>query len=132
MALSAAAGPISNFIMAILLAVLFRFFNNMNPTWQYSSSIGSILMFMLFYAVMINLALGLFNLIPVPPLDGSKIIGGFMSDELYYKYTAQERRGAQILIIIFVVSFIFKLDIIGSVIIPPLNFFLKLLTGMSI
>jgi len=132
MALSAAAGPISNFIMAILLAVLFRFFNNMNPTWQYSSSIGSILMFMLFYAVMINLALGLFNLIPVPPLDGSKIIGGFMSDEIYYKYTAQERRGAQILIIIFVVSFIFKLDIIGSVIIPPLNFFLKLLTGMSI
>ncbi|HCX72171.1 MAG TPA: site-2 protease family protein [Candidatus Cloacimonas sp.] len=132
MALSAAAGPISNFIMAILLAVLFRFFNNMNPTWQYSSSIGSILMFMLFYAVMINLALGLFNLIPVPPLDGSKIIGGFMSDELYYKYTAQERRGAQILIIIFVVSFIFKLDINGSVIIPPLNFFLKLLTGMSI
>jgi Zn-dependent protease len=132
MALSAAAGPASNFIMATILAVLFRFFSNMNPTWQYSNSIGSILMFMLFYAVMINLALGLFNLIPVPPLDGSKIIGGFMSDELYYKYTAQERKGAQILIIILAVSFIFKLNIIGSVIIPPLNFFLKLLTGMSI
>ncbi|MDY6916266.1 MAG: site-2 protease family protein [Candidatus Cloacimonadota bacterium] len=132
MALSAAAGPVSNFVFAIILAIIFRFFNSMNPTWQFSNSIGSILILMLFYAVMINLALGLFNLIPIPPLDGSKIIGGFMSDELYYKYTAQERKGAQILIIIFAVSFIFKLNIIGSVIIPPLNFFLKLLTGMSI
>jgi Zn-dependent protease len=87
---------------------------------------------MLLYAILINLALGLFNLLPIPPMDGSKILGGFLSDEAYAKFTARERQGAQILMLILVVSYVFRLNLIGSIIMPPLNFLLKLLTGLSL
>ncbi len=132
-ALTAAAGPISNFVMAIILSILFNILQKLGFGLTYSAmGLGSILMFVLIYAVMINLALGIFNLIPIPPMDGSKILGGFLSDEAYYKYTAQEKKGAQILLIVFAISFIFRLNIIGSIIMPPLNFFLNLLTGVKI
>ncbi|MEA2097068.1 MAG: site-2 protease family protein, partial [Candidatus Cloacimonadota bacterium] len=72
------------------------------------------------------------NLLPIPPMDGSKILGGFLSDKVYYRYTAQERKGAQILMIIFAISFVFKLNLIGAIIMPPLNFFLNLLTGITL
>ncbi len=131
-AITAAAGPVANFIMAILLSVVFNLIRKMFPGVMYSQSmLVMIFISMLYYAIFINLALGLFNLIPIPPMDGSKILGGFLSDEAYYKYTAQEQRGAQLLMIIFAISFIFKLNLIGLLIMPPLNFLMKLLIGMT-
>jgi Zn-dependent protease len=132
-ALSAAAGPAANFALAIVLSVIFNLIKKADPNILYTA--GSFTQFclsMLLYAILINLALGIFNLIPVPPMDGSKILGGFLSDEAYYKYTAQERKGAQILMIILLISFVFRLNIIGAIIMPPLNFFLKLLTGITL
>ena len=132
-ALTAAAGPAANFILAILLSVVFNLIKKLNPEIMYAA--GGFTQFwigMLLYAVLINLALGLFNLIPIPPMDGSKILGGFLSDEAYYKFTAQERKGAQILMIILAVSFVFRLNLIGAIIMPPLNFFLNLLTGLTL
>jgi len=133
MAITAAAGPAANFAMAIILSVIFNLLKTANPNLLYSGSVlAQLFTGMLVYAILINLALGIFNLIPIPPMDGSKILGGFLSDEAYYKYTAQERKGAQILMIIFAISFVFKLNIIGALIIPPLNFFLKLLIGITL
>jgi len=133
MAITAAAGPVSNFVMAILLSIVFNLLKAANPNLLFTGSvISQFLLSMLVYAILINLALGIFNLIPIPPMDGSKILGGFLSDEAYNKYTAQERKGAQVLMILFAVSFIFKLDIFGKVIMPPLEFFLKLLTGITL
>ena len=133
MAITAAAGPVSNFVMAVILSVVFNLLKAANPDILYSGSlIAQIFTSMLVYAILINLALGIFNLIPIPPMDGSKILGGFLSDEAYNRYTAQERKGAQILMIIFAVSFVFKLNIIGTIIMPPLEFFLKLLTGITL
>jgi len=118
--------------MAIILSVVFNLLKAANPNLLYSGSVmAQFFIGMLVYAILINLALGIFNLLPIPPMDGSKILGGFLSDEAYYKYTAQERKGAQILMIIFAISFVFKLNIIGAIIMPPLNFFLKLLTGIT-
>lgn len=132
-AITAAAGPAANFALAIVLSIVFNLIKKANPDILYtSSSLSQFWLGMLLYAILINLALGLFNLIPVPPMDGSKILGGFLSDEAYYKYTAQEQRGAQILMIVLVVSFVFRLNIIGAIIMPPLNFFLKLLTGITL
>ncbi|MBT3755154.1 MAG: site-2 protease family protein [Candidatus Cloacimonetes bacterium] len=133
MAITAAAGPVSNFVMAIILSVVFNLLKSANPNILYSGSLFSqFFTSMLVYAILINLALGIFNLIPIPPMDGSKILGGFLSDEAYYKYTAQERKGAQLLMIIFAISFVFKLNLIGAIIMPPLYFFLKLLTGITL
>jgi len=133
MAISAAAGPASNFIMAIILSFVFNAIIGSNQQLlYYGSSSSQFWLSMLLFAILINLALGLFNLLPIPPMDGSKILGGFLSDDLYYKYTARERQGAQILIIILVISFVFRLNIIGTIIMPPLNFLLKLLTGITL
>ncbi len=133
MAISAAAGPAANFIMAIILSLIFNAIKNANPEiLYYSSNSTQFWLGMLIYAILINLALGLFNLIPIPPMDGSKILGGFLSDEAYFRYTAKERQGAQILMIIIVVSIVFRLNLIGSIIMPPLNFLLNLLTGITL
>ena len=83
--------------------------------------------FALYYAVLINLALGLFNLIPLPPLDGSKILGGFLTDQQYAKYTAKERQGAMVLMIVFAANRMLNLGLVKALIIPPLEFFIKLL-----
>ena len=132
-ALTAAAGPLSNFLLAILLSLVFFVIKSANPNiLHYGSLISRFLIQMLLYAILINLALGIFNLIPIPPMDGSKILGGFLSDEAYYKYTAREKQGAQILILIFAISYIFRLNLIGAIIMPPLNFCMKLLTGVSL
>ena len=132
-ALTAAAGPAANFTLAILLSVVFNLIKKFDPDiMYYASGFTQFWLGMLLYAILINLALGLFNLIPIPPMDGSKILGGFLSDEAYYKYTAKERLGAQILMIILAVSFIFRLNLIGAIIMPPLNFFLGLLTGITL
>lgn len=133
MALSAAAGPASNFLVAIIFSLLFRLVAHGNPQLMvYGNPFMQIILYIFFYTILINLALGIFNLLPIPPMDGSKILGGFLSDELYYRYTLQEQRGAQILLIIFLVSFIFKLNLIGMLITPPLNFFLKILIGITL
>jgi len=133
MAITAAAGPASNFVMAIILSVVFNVLKNIDPTIvNNAGQITKLFPYIIHFTILINLALGIFNLIPIPPMDGSKILGGFLSDEAYNRYTAQERKGAQILMIIFAISFVFKLNIIGKVIMPPLEFFLKLLTGITL
>ena len=139
-AITAAAGPAANFAMAILLAIFFRIFTaglGYNGLQQFFISlnygkffsIGDFINFLVMFTIFINLALGLFNLIPVPPMDGSKILGGFLSDEAYSKYTAKERQGAQLLLIIFALNYIFRLNLIGGLIIPPLIFLMQLLVG---
>jgi Zn-dependent protease len=133
MALSAAAGPLSNFIVAIIFSLFFRIITHGNPQMMmYGSLSAQIVIYIIYYTVLINLALGIFNLIPIPPMDGSKILGGFLSDEAYYKYTLQEQRGAQILMIIFLISYIFRLNLIGTIITPPLNFCLRILMGVTL
>jgi len=132
-AITAAAGPVSNFVVAIILSLIFKMIRTANPDIMYTASaMSQFWLGMLLYAILINLALGLFNLIPIPPMDGSKILGGFLSDEAYYKYTAREQQGVRILLIIFLVSFVFRIPLISYIIMPPLNFFLKLLTGITL
>jgi len=72
MAISAAAGPFSNFVLAMLLAIPFRL--GWVGWYTEGFSIGSLL----FTAIQINLGLMLFNLIPIYPLDGEKILMGLL------------------------------------------------------
>ena len=122
MAITAAAGPASNFLFAIIAAFLYRSLMSGFPP--------SILTYTLQMLVIINIALGLFNLIPFPPLDGSKIIGGFMPDEIFFRWMQWERKGAYLLMIIFGVSFLFKIPLVGTIIMPALNYFVVLLLGV--
>lgn len=81
----AAAGALTNFGLAIALGLLIRLFSGaLSPTFL--EVIG--------FAVYINLMLGLFNLIPLPPLDGAKVLGGVLPSNLAYKYREFENRMA--------------------------------------
>jgi len=129
-ALTAAAGPASNFAIAVILSLLLRLImSNIDP-YVPISQVSTFFMRLLYTSIMINLLLALFNLIPFPPLDGSKVLGAFLSDEMYFKYTAQERKGMMIFMMIILISYVFKLNIIGSIIFPPLQFIMKILTGI--
>ena len=129
-ALTAAAGPLSNFIIALILSLILRLIiKSIDPFMQIGQT-QAILLRLIYNVIFINLFLGLFNLIPFPPLDGSKVLGAFLSDELYFKYTAQERKGMMIFMIIIFASYVFNLNIIGGLIFPPLKYIMKILTGI--
>jgi len=126
-AITAAAGPISNFLIAIILSILFHILQGIIPAEKLMTGFNQTLFFAIYYAILINLALGLFNLIPLPPLDGSKILGGFLTDKQYASYTARERQGAMVLMIVFAADYILHLGLIRSIIEVPLSFFINLL-----
>lgn len=86
------AGPATNFAVALVLALLARLLPiSTNP-------LGANI---LFYGVAINLLLGFFNLIPIPPLDGSKILTGLLPERYAYALNSIGRFGFIILIILF-------------------------------
>ncbi|MED7789537.1 site-2 protease family protein [Francisella sp. 19X1-34] len=94
MALVALAGPLANFIMAILWAVVAKYIT-LHPYIQ-----G-----MAFYGIMINIVLMILNLIPIPPLDGSKIVTAFLSPSLALKYNSMQRYGFFILLALIIIPF---------------------------
>jgi len=129
-ALTAAAGPAANFVIALLLSFVLRMIiKSIDPFMEIGPTQATFLR-TIYNIIFINLFLGLFNLIPFPPLDGSKVLGAFLSDEMYFKFTAQEKKGMMIFMLIIFASYVFNLNIIGGLIFPPLKFIMKILTGI--
>lgn len=73
----AAAGPIMNIVLAFIFAVIYFAIVKFVPTFG-ATSVGGIILLLIQICISINVGLGIFNLIPLPPLDGSKIIMGFL------------------------------------------------------
>lgn len=72
------AGPLMNFILAIISAIILAAVYMFSSTAFLSSTAGNIIYILLQELVVINIGLGVFNLIPLPPLDGSKIFINFL------------------------------------------------------
>lgn len=114
-ALVSLAGPLMNIILSIIFAIIyFAIYKFTNVTFL-SSTVGSVLMLLISATISINVGLGIFNLIPLPPLDGSKIIMPFLP----YKAKQWFRNNEQIFYIIFVVIWI--TGIAGIIISPAIN-----------
>ena len=111
-ALVSIAGPIMNFILAFIFALIFCAVYKFGSMSFLNSTIGSTTLLVLSGVISINIGLGVFNLIPLPPLDGSKIIMPFLP------YNAKQwfRNNEYIFYIIFVVIWITG---IASLIISP-------------
>lgn len=95
MALTSAAGPVSNFIMAFLgalvYAILYSIFASHPVSNNFAAYIQIAALQLLQYFHILNLSLGLFNLIPVPPLDGSRIFLTFLPAKYYFGIMKYER-----------------------------------------
>ena len=77
-AIVAVAGPIMNFIVAIVFAIILEAVINFAPVTFTLSTAGGALLQIIQYTVIVNIGLGVFNLIPLPPLDGSKVLMHFL------------------------------------------------------
>ena len=120
MAISAAAGPISNFLLAWVSMILYK-------CVIYSGLGGLVpaLMLFLYDMVVMNLSLGVFNLIPGPPFDGSRIVLLFLPQRLYFKAMQYER---QIMLIVLLPVFFGLLNRPLSIVV---NFMWELLVGLT-
>jgi Zn-dependent protease len=129
MALSSLAGPAVNLIMAVtftfLLRVVIASLEGRIPkaywTWFFVP-----LTYMLFYGVMINVVLAVLNLIPIPPLDGSRVAYWLLPDKQAALYYRLEPYG------MFIILGLFGLGILGKMMTPIVGFLLYLLLGEKI
>jgi Zn-dependent protease len=128
------AGPLSNFLMALLAAIPFQLAlltaNDVMLSYSTGSTILPTPARFLFDFMTINLVLALFNLIPLPPLDGDKVADFFMPDSWKEVTTKIRPYGPVILILLFMVGPRFGVDLLGWIINKPLYFLMNILIGV--
>lgn len=101
MAITALAGPVSNILAAIVGGLLINLIFLFNSSISQSLLYGLVIFFQ--YYISINIGLAVFNMIPIPPLDGSKILAAFIPDRILYKFTQYQNI---IILLLFVLIFI--------------------------
>jgi len=128
MAIVAAAGPISNLIMAVFFSLPFKLGLVAFSAFGASSVIPS-LSEILFQFVWINLILAFFNLIPIPPLDGYKILTGILPPDVAYRLRPLEQYGFLILMGVIFILPMLGIDLISNLIMTPSMMALSFLIG---
>jgi len=101
MALVSLAGPVSNILLAFVFGLLFNFFESFNIHLG-GLQISEPMALMCYLGVKINIGLGIFNLLPIPPLDGSKVIVKFLPYSLRADFLRFELIGFIIIIVLAV------------------------------
>ena len=124
-----AAGPLSNMLLALISGLLFRLFSDSAMIADRDSLTG-LLVIMVFLSLKINLALAIFNIIPIAPLDGSKILYGLLPPGFGKMILAIERYGPFILIGLIIFGRATGVSILGGLIWPFVDFFSKLFAGV--
>ena len=108
----ALAGPLGNLIVALFFGLILRFINL--PSQELAMLFSMI--------VQINLLLMVFNLVPIPPLDGSKVIMPFLPISIQENMIKLEKYGMFIVLLFIMFGF--------SIIIPIINFLFRIIVGM--
>jgi Zn-dependent protease len=111
----ALSGPLSNFLLALLFSLLFRFFP-MAITLQF---------------IAINISLAVFNLLPIPPLDGSKIFLNLLSEEKSIEWEKTFDQYGFLLLALLLFLPVAGSNIVSLLISPVINFILHLMLGIS-
>ena len=97
MALTALAGPASNFLITVVFLFLYGL---LYDSLANTSAAGVIALNLIRSTAEMSLMLGLFNLLPVPPLDGFKVVSSVLRDDLYWRIMQYERYGFLVLIVL--------------------------------
>ena len=90
MALSALAGPVSNLLLAVVFALLLKMHFTFFIRWLDPMTVSIVYLFLVL-GIRLNVTLAVFNLIPIPPLDGSRILLLFLPAQTYFKIMRYER-----------------------------------------
>lgn len=123
-ALTAAAGPLSNLIMSFAVLLLYYIYAVIAIKTGFAIGSMALISSLVSTFVVRNLCFMVFNLIPIPPLDGSKVLGIFLPDGYYYTMLRYER---YCMILIMVLSL---MGVFGNVIGTGVNIIFSALTGM--
>lgn len=98
---TAFAGPVANFLLSFVCLLIYciclQFFAS-----AFLTSIGYFFLSVLTRTATVSAGLGIFNLIPIPPLDGSKVLLAFLPDDQYFKVTNNSNYGMALLVILLV------------------------------
>ena len=119
MALVAFAGPLSNLLLAAVFGLPFRLHMVMGREWlMLAAAVASI-----------NLLLAVFNLIPLPPLDGFSVLLGILPGEAAARIAPLARYGPAALLGLFALSYVFKISVLGAIITPAYRVLQPLVFG---
>jgi len=124
-----AAGPLSNMLLALISGLLFRLFSDFAMVAE-RNSLAGLLLLVVFFSLKINLALAIFNILPIAPLDGSKILYGLLPPGFGKMILTIERYGPFILIGLIIFGQVTGVSILGRLIWPFVDFFSKLFAGV--
>ncbi len=109
MAATALAGPFSNFLVAFIAALFYIPIANWCAPifYSYAGYQADMLREIVWYTytsfIILNISIGLFNLIPIPPLDGSRILSAVLPDKYYYRLMRYEQYSFIIFVVVFYV-----------------------------
>ncbi len=108
MGISALAGPVSNFLLALLIMIIMRVLFFLIPI----NNVRENVLFVLSYMILLNVGLAVFNFLPIPPLDGSRIMLLFLPEKIYFKLMRYEQ----------IIFFILLVLMLTNILDPVLNF----------
>ena len=121
MALTGAAGPLSNLVLALIHLVLLRVvlifaadafygdavaFFHTGEKGSLTFTLMSLMVYLLYLGVIMNISLAIFNLIPVPPFDGSRIFYAFLPTRMYFAVMKYERIIMIVILVLFATGFL--------------------------
>ena len=119
MAITAFAGPLSNIILAVFVLFLAGFM--VKPLgividfsadhFYYTGETGLMIYRMIWNTITLSVALAIFNMLPFPPLDGSKVVFSLLPENTYYKVMRYERYGILVLLVVMNSELLFGVDI---------------------
>ncbi|MCK4644723.1 MAG: site-2 protease family protein [Candidatus Aminicenantes bacterium] len=123
--LISAAGPLSNLAVAVIAFIGIIILKFLDPNLFVSRARFSYLILLILYNfIILNVILATFNLIPVPPLDGSGVLMGFLSDESAQKYDQIRPYGMIIIIVLWMTG---VLRVVFSIVLGIVDYFINLI-----
>ena len=124
-----AAGPLSNMVLALASGILLRILIATVETPDQTSFMG-LLIYVVFMSLQINLALAIFNILPIAPLDGSKILAGLLPDRFGKMFYFMDRYGPFILLGLIIFGSATGVSVLGGIIWPFVKFFSSIFAGI--